>query len=332
MRRRHSAFGWLVVICGLLGSPRGVVAQQPEERRIGFEILNRVSPSEIVVWINYSMTQEAFDAIELPFFWFKNQPREGEPDASRFLRSPDAGSDGPLIEEELFGHTWRYNAKVVKTRVRMDAAGLLEASHVVKHHEIKYWAGKKVVILVSPDGESYLRVSRDANRTVKTPTVPDGWQLVSETLNKDLILTLPNPTVNIRADNEDSFQGPISRDSLILGPKLWLAQRGFSQHTELASDPDGDGVPLLIDYALGREPGNGVGPAALPVISGEGRLEWSVGSGRPGVQYRIETSADLRDWTDAGVELAAPGKEGKQRVSMSFDATRQFLRLVLDCQ
>ena len=41
------------------------------------------------------------------------------------------------------------------------------------------------------------------------PTIPDGWQLVEYTAPDAVIIELPNPTLNIRADNEDSFQGPV---------------------------------------------------------------------------------------------------------------------------
>jgi hypothetical protein len=42
-----------------------------------------------------------------------------------------------------------------------------------------------------------------------TPTIPSDWQLTKEVITEELKIQLPNPTINIRADNEDSFQGPI---------------------------------------------------------------------------------------------------------------------------
>jgi hypothetical protein len=41
------------------------------------------------------------------------------------------------------------------------------------------------------------------------PTIPTDWELTKEVLTEELKIQLPNPTINIRADNEDSFQGPI---------------------------------------------------------------------------------------------------------------------------
>jgi hypothetical protein len=68
---------------------------------------------------------------------------------------------------------------------------------------------KLVNILVSPEGDQYIRISRDEGRISNDPTIPNNWQLIKEVIIEDLTIQLPNPTINIRADNEDSFQGPI---------------------------------------------------------------------------------------------------------------------------
>jgi hypothetical protein len=68
---------------------------------------------------------------------------------------------------------------------------------------------------VSPEDEYYVRISRDSGRTVEEPTIPNGWQILEYVTPNELIFQLPNPTENIRADNEDSFQGPL--DESVLG-------------------------------------------------------------------------------------------------------------------
>jgi len=180
------------------------------EPRVGHEILQILGPTEIIVWISLDITTAQFDAIDLPSGWFKNEPREGDPDSSSFARSPDATVDGPLASQEHFGYVWQHNATVIETNIPMDGQGLLVASRVAKYHEIVFNPCRTLVVLVSPEGEQYVRVSRDAERSTDTPTIPPDWQLVEHVTTEELVIQLPNPTLNIRADNEDSFQGPVT--------------------------------------------------------------------------------------------------------------------------
>ena len=82
----------------------------------------------------------------------------------------------------------------------------------MKHHELGWCAGSSAAILTSPEGDRYIRVSRDAARTTDTPTIPDGWTLESFLLDEILTVRLFEQTTVIRTDNEDSFQGPLPSD------------------------------------------------------------------------------------------------------------------------
>jgi hypothetical protein len=182
---------------------------EQEEARVGFEILQIRSPTEILVWFSADLTQQEFNAIDLPQGWFKNQPREGEADSGFFARSPNASADGEFTREMHFGHEWLHNATVIETNVPVDAQGLLRLNRVAKFHTITFNAGRTLSVLVSPQGESYVRVSRDAGRSTDVPTIPSDWQLREQMISESLTIELPNPTDNIRADNEDSWQGPV---------------------------------------------------------------------------------------------------------------------------
>lgn len=221
-------------------------ATEPE---VGFEILQVVSESEVIVWINADMTQAEFDAIELPSGWIKNQPREGDASEGSFSRSPNANADGPLTEQELFGHSWRHNATIIETGISMDDQGLLNAAYVAKYHDLTYGTETPIFILVAPDGEQYIRVSRDAGRTSEVPSVPSGWQLLELTINEPLVLTLPNPTLNIRGNNEDSFQGPI--ETIDLTDAVAVVNPGVSAPLELTQslceDPNNMSTLLASD-------------------------------------------------------------------------------------
>ena len=100
----------------------------PEPDRVGFEIMQVVSPDETITWLNGEMSQAEFDAIELPTGWFKNQPREPDVDGGTFFRSPDGAQDGDFTFAEHFGHRWMHAATITEMDVPLDAEGLIETA------------------------------------------------------------------------------------------------------------------------------------------------------------------------------------------------------------
>jgi hypothetical protein len=185
-----------------------------ENKRVGFELIEMISLDSIRVWMNDEpMSQEDFDAIILPILWFKNEPREGDPDGSTFSRSPNATQDGEFTREEHFGHRWLLNAQIIEQNVQLpdNNDGLLNGRYIAKYHQVQFRSGKTLYVLISPDGEEYIRISRDANRTTEIPIIPDSWKIEERIIDYNLTLDLPNPTLNIRAENnQDSFQGPVT--------------------------------------------------------------------------------------------------------------------------
>lgn len=203
------ALSTCVFACGDGSTP----ADEPE-RRVGFEILERLPNGNLKAWVNTGdITREEFDALELPANWLKNQPRESGGAgpggiSSRFLRSPDA-VEGEYVLEELFGFLWLHAATVVQIGVPIGGDGELTAVRVRKYHEYTVEAGVPILLLVSPEGDAYFRNGRDATRTVDDPTLPDSWRLVDFTPAGPLIIELFDETLVIRTDNQDSFQGPV---------------------------------------------------------------------------------------------------------------------------
>ena len=92
----------------------------------------------------------------------------------------------------------------------VDDEGLLFGTMIDKQHEVTYNAGSTVPVLVSPDGELYPLVSRDAGRTTDESPIPAGWRVVQHTFTEDYTTRLPEPTLNIRVQNQDSYQGPVT--------------------------------------------------------------------------------------------------------------------------
>lgn len=188
------------------------VESEENSERIGFEILEIISPTEIRAWISPDITFDEFDALELPAGWRKNQPRESAecgPDAGRFLKSPDATMNGDILEQELFGFNWFHAATVTQTNIQLDDEGLLRGNMVRKFHELTYKAGSCLVLLTSPEGEVYFRIGRDANRMSNEPSIPNLWRLEEYTTPEKLVIELFEENLVIRTGNEDSFQGPV---------------------------------------------------------------------------------------------------------------------------
>ena len=184
------------------------------EIRVGFELVQIVSADSILVWTNSDMlTLEQFDAIELTSSWVKNEPREAMPNYAKFLRSPDATQEGEFITAEHFGYNWLFNAQVLENNVALpdNNQGLLTGRYIAKYHEVTFNAESTISILVSPTGEEYILISRDVNRTSDIPLIPETWRIEERLISEELIIDLPNPTLNIRAENnQDSWQGPVA--------------------------------------------------------------------------------------------------------------------------
>jgi hypothetical protein len=178
----------------------------------GHELFDPSGFPNLVVWGTQDLSIAEYDALTPPQGWFRNQPREGVGARGRFLRSPGRDADGDFTRQEMFGVSWLHQATIVSIDGSLDPQGLLTASTVEKHHELSWCAGSSITILTSPEGARYILVSRDARRTFDTPTIPDGWMLEVILLEEDLRILLPLHTTVIRADNEDSFQGPLPSD------------------------------------------------------------------------------------------------------------------------
>ena len=110
----------------------------------------------------------------------------------------------------------------------------------------------------------------------------------------------------------------------------WLLAHRLWYDTNLHQDPDGDGVSLLMAYALDLDPRlNLQGSLPVPVRNGN-TLSLSFHATSPGITYRVETSTDLHDWKLKGVNQSAPGPDGRSTATVSLDSPRRFLRLVVE--
>lgn len=96
------------------------------------------------------------------------------------------------------------------------------------------------------------------------------------------------------------------------------------------ADPDEDGMPNLLEFALGGDPLTGDAAAQLPVVvlMSDGRPALSFRRNRPATDltYAVQSSSDLVEWTTVAVN---PGSEG-QMVTVPAQPgafSKRFLRL-----
>jgi hypothetical protein len=110
----------------------------------------------------------------------------------------------------------------------------------------------------------------------------------------------------------------------------WLLAHGLWYDTDLHADPDGDGVGLLMAYALNLDPRlNLQSSLPAPVLSAD-TLSLSFHATSPGITYKVETSTDLQHWTSQGVTQSAPGQDRRSTASVPRDSASRFLRLVVE--
>ena len=147
-----------------------------------------------------------------------------------------------------------------------------------------------------------------------------------ETLLPKLLL-FPSITITSPAPTEP-WRSPLSSPAggATLGTALqWLtivenptqnwrfAKFGANANTPSISgdlaDPDGDGIPNLVKYALSMNPNSGVtGPLlTLSFVSGGWRLDFKRNALANDVTLTVEQSSDLAQWSSAIVYGAASG-------------------------
>jgi hypothetical protein len=188
---------------------------QVNDPPVTFELIEFVSLDEVNVWIvDEAITVEEFENLPLASNWFRQEAsEEGDISASRFLQSPDATEEGVFTRAEHYGYQWIFNAQIIENDVPLPSnnEGHLTGRYIAKYQEVTYNAGRTISILTSPDGKEYVRISRDADRTTEVQIIPDAWSIEEREISEDLVVLLPNPTLNIIVNNiGDSFQGPIN--------------------------------------------------------------------------------------------------------------------------
>ena len=109
----------------------------------------------------------------------------------------------------------------------------------------------------------------------------------------------------------------------------WLHFYGFPLETDLLSDLNGDGVSLLIAYALNLDPTMNLASSMPKAEFGGDQLSIAFFAGSEGVIYLTESSTDLKNWSSFGVTLSEPDGGQVRTATVSGTGPRQFLRLTV---
>jgi hypothetical protein len=87
----------------------------------------------------------------------------------------------------------------------------------------------------------------------------------------------------------------------------WLVLNGLPVGLNPQSDSNGDGVNLMMAYALNLDPNKNLsGSMPAPVLSGN-QLSMTFYAASKGARYIVQSSNDLKTWTTQNVKLTAPG-------------------------
>lgn len=96
------------------------------------------------------------------------------------------------------------------------------------------------------------------------------------------------------------------------------------------ADPDGDGRPNLLEYALGLNPKLAESTGQPQVATDGGNLTLRYARMRTDISYVVQTSTDLSStasWTLIGVAQGTPDTNGNVTASAPLNGARRFLRL-----
>jgi hypothetical protein len=109
----------------------------------------------------------------------------------------------------------------------------------------------------------------------------------------------------------------------------WLAGYGLPAGSPLGLDSNGDGVSLLMAYALDLDPRENLSGEMPKAVVTATQMSLSYSSEAEGVTYVVEASEDLEFWSSAGVTLTGPDVNGVSTATVARGEGSLFLRLVV---
>lgn len=109
------------------------------------------------------------------------------------------------------------------------------------------------------------------------------------------------------------------------GLEAWLLSKGLSADTDITLDANGDGVNLLMAYALNLDP-NLQNTFPQPVF-GENLMTLSFYAGASGITYIVKSSSDMVNWSTEGVTLSNLDANLFRTATVNISGPARFMRL-----
>ena len=111
--------------------------------------------------------------------------------------------------------------------------------------------------------------------------------------------------------------------------EMWLILNELSLDQDMLLDSNGDGVNLLMAYALNLDPKvNLSGRLPLPTFSSS-QMAMTFYAGRPDVTYAVVASENLVSWTDTDVTLTPLDLQQMRTATVPISGQPKFMRLVV---
>lgn len=172
-----------------------------------------------------------------------------------------------------------------------------------------------------------------APKTIAVPLVNDALVEPSETVR--LIVVGPTGGATLGPISE-AFLTIVDDDTFAADLAAWRAARfggqaGVPTVSGATADPDGDGLPNLLEYALDTDPSAPNAGPAPSTAAPSGRLQLTFRRrAAPALTYLVEASSDLATWTPIWTSSGAQNTDGPVTVIDSENpgvSPRRFLRL-----
>ena len=107
----------------------------------------------------------------------------------------------------------------------------------------------------------------------------------------------------------------------------WLLSNDLPYNSNLQDDADGDGVSLLLAYALNLDPKRNLSGSLPRPVATPNHLSLTFYAGSEGVTYTVEASTDLHAWSAADVTVSAPDANNFRTASVPLTHSMLTLRL-----
>ncbi len=176
---------------------------------VGYELIDLMRRE---AWVTTDWTVDAYTEFSpglAALNWLKNDPRQGFAARAMVLRSPGCAADGEFTYQTMFGRTFFHIADLKNLGGSDLTNGALTEGGVIKHHLLEFDAGQTVSFLVSPAGESFVRVNRPIATGQGQSDLPEGWVLRDLNLTNPWQADLIGEVRVLRLDDGTSYQGPI---------------------------------------------------------------------------------------------------------------------------